>query len=336
MEILAICYTLLVAASSVGLLVGVAQVRQAGGPQPDAHHGAVFDPLEAAFLAGGPGRVADASIAALHEDGRLVVVGPGIVGIRSPEVRNPVEGAVLQAHAAAPSGALHWLRIGVMRSPAVQALGDTLAGRGLMVRPDALDRLRRWKIRHNALSVVGFFLVIVIVSVEDDNASSWDPVSASTIALIAAWVIGSLIGGLCGNATRSRITARGRTALAEYRAASAYAYGATYRVAVDGVNGVLDPVLRAQLQAAHRIRPGRTAGTSSYAGSSAGAGSSSGTPMWCGGGGGGGSSCGGSSCGSSGGGCGGGGGGGGGSSCGGSSGGGGGGCGGGGGGGGGS
>ncbi|TGA89930.1 TIGR04222 domain-containing membrane protein, partial [Streptomyces sp. MZ04] len=285
MEILAICYALVVAASSVGLLVGVARLRQGGGGQPDAHHGGVFDPLEAAFLAGGPGRVADAAIAALHEDGRLVVVGPGIVGIQSPDVRNPVEGAVVQAHAAAPSGALHWLRIGVMRSPAVQALGDTLAGRGLMVRPDALDRLRRLKIRHNALSVVGFFLVITVISVEDDDTPSWDPVSASTVALIVAWVIGALIGALCSNATRSRVTPKGRAALAEYRAASAYAYGAAYRVAVDGVNGVVDDVLRSQLQAAHKIRPGRTAGTSSYAGSSAGSGSSGGTPMWCGGGG---------------------------------------------------
>ncbi|MFG2498115.1 TIGR04222 domain-containing membrane protein [Streptomyces sp. NPDC048441] len=313
MGVVSSCFALLIAASTVGLVVGVSRIRRAVPPGPDAQHGAVFDPLEAAFLAGGPGRVADAAIAALHEDGRLVVAYPGIVEIRSAEVRDPVEGAVLQAHAAAPSGALHSLRVGVMRSPAVQATGDALARRGLMVRPEALDRLRRWKIRHNALSFAGFFLVIGVVSVEDDNGPGWHPVSWSTILLIAAWLIGALIGQLCSRTTRARVTSTGRTALAEYRAVGAHASGAAHSVAVAGLVGVLDPGLRTQLEAAHRIRPGRTTGrSSSYASSGAG------SIAWCGGGGGGGgSSCGGSGCGSSGGGCGGGSscGGGGGSSC---------------------
>ncbi|MGW6023523.1 TIGR04222 domain-containing membrane protein [Streptomyces sp. NPDC055099] len=302
MEILSICFALLVAASSAALLVGVSRIRQAGPPRSDARHGAVFDPLEAAFLGGGPGRVADAAIAAMHEDGRLVVAFPGVVALRSAEVRNPVEGAVLQAHEAAPSGALHWLRIGVMRSPAVQAIGDTLARRGLMVRPETLDRLRRRKNRHNALSLVGFFLVIGVIAVEDGDGPSWDPVSAATILLIVAWVLGALVGLLAGRVTRTRVTATGRTALAEYRAAGALAPGAAYRVAVEGLVGVLDPDLRAQLQAAHRVRPGRTAAASSSYASSG-----TGTIAWCGGTGSG-SACGGASCGSSGGGCGGGGG----------------------------
>ncbi|WP_367045754.1 TIGR04222 domain-containing membrane protein [Streptomyces sp. Je 1-332] len=293
LEILSVCFAILIAASAVALLVGVSRIRQAAPLQPDAQHGAVFDPLEAAFLAGGPSRVADAAIASLHEDGRLVVAFPGIVAIQSAEARNAVEGAALQAHAAAPSGALHWLRIGVMRSPAVQAIGDTMARRGLMVRPEVLDRLRRRKILHNVLTFAGFFLVIGVIAVEDGDSPSWDPVSVSTIALTVAWVVGSLTGLLCGRATRTRVTALGRTALAEYRAAGAHVSGAAHRVAVEGLVGVLDPDLRAQLQAAHRVRPGRTSATSStYA--------SSGTTIaWCGGGS---SACGGSSCGSSGGG----------------------------------
>lgn len=303
MEILSIGFALLISVSSVVLLVGVTRIRQAAPQQPDAQHGAVFDPLEAAFLAGGPGRVADAAIAALHEDGRLVVAYPGIVAVQSTEARNAVEGAVLQAQAAAPSGALHWLRVGVMRSPAVQAIGDALALRGLMVRPEALARVRRHKIRHNALSFTGFFLVIGVIAVEDGDGPSWDRVSASTIAFILAWVIGALIGQLCSRATRTRLTATGRTALSEYRAAGAHVFGAAHRVAVEGLVGVLDPVLRAQLQAAHRIRPGRTTGTT---GTSAPYASSGSTIAWCSGTGSG-SACGGSSCGGAGG-CGGGGG----------------------------
>lgn len=299
MEILAICFALLVAASSAALLVGVSRIRQAAPPQSDARHGTVFDPLEAAFLGGGPGRVADAAIAAMHEDGRLVVAFPGVVAFRSTEVRNPVEGAVLQAHEAAPSGALHWLRIGVMRSPAVQTIGDTLAMRGLMVRPEALDRLRRRKVRHNALSFVGFLLVIGVIAViagDDGDGPSRDSMGSATILLTVAWVLGALVGLLGGRATRTRVTATGRTALAEYRAAGALAPGAAYRVAVEGLVGVLDPGLRAQLQAAHRVRPGRTAATSSSYASSG-----SSTIVWCGGMGSS-SACGGGSCGSSGGG----------------------------------
>ncbi|MFE6163806.1 TIGR04222 domain-containing membrane protein [Streptomyces sp. NPDC056486] len=307
MQILSLCFALLLAASSVSLVIGVSRIRQAAPEQPDAQHGAVFDPLEAAFLGGGPGRVADAAIAALHEDGRLVVAWPGIVEIPSAEVRNPVEGAVLQAHADAPSGALHWLRIGAMRSPAVQALGDTLARRGLMVRPEAVDGLRRRRLRHNVLSFVGFFVVVAVIAVEDDDGPSWDPVSVPTIILIVAWVLGALIGWLCRRAARTRVTAAGRTALAEYRAVGADAPGAAHRVAVDGLTGVLDVDLHAQLRAAHSFRPGRTTGRTSTSYASSGS-----TVAWCGGGAGGGgggegSACGGSGCGSSGG-CGGGGG----------------------------
>ncbi|MGW6270955.1 TIGR04222 domain-containing membrane protein [Streptomyces sp. NPDC055060] len=294
MEILSLCFAALVAASSAGLLLGVARIRQVAPAQPDARHGAVFDPLEAAFLAGGPGRVADAAIAALHEDGGLVVAFPGIVEIRTAEARNPVEAAVLQAGADAPSGALHRLRIGVMRSPAVQEIGDALARRGLLVRPEALARLRRRTVRHHVLSVVGFFVVIAVIAVEDGDGPSWDPVSASTITLIVAWLLGVLVGRLGSRATRTRVTATGRTALAEYRAAGAHAPGtAAHRVAVEGLVGVLDPELQAQLQAARRVKPGHSAQASSYAGSG------SGTIAWCGGGAGG--SCGGSGCGGSGG-----------------------------------
>ncbi|MEU6766983.1 TIGR04222 domain-containing membrane protein [Streptomyces sp. NPDC046853] len=296
MQILSVCFALLVAASSAALLVGASRVRQAAPAHPDARHGAVFDPLEAAFLAGGPGRVADAAIAGLHEDGRLVVAFPGVVEIRSAEARNPVEAAAIEARASAPSSALHWLRIGVMRSPAVQAIGDALALRGLMVRPEALNRLRRLRIRHNILSAVGFVLVIAVIAVEDDDGPSWDPVSVSTIVLIAVWVIGALVGVLSGRTARARVTATGRTALAEYRAAGENVHGAAHRVAVDGLVGVLDPGLRAQLEAAHRVRPGRTTSGSSSAYASSGT-----TIAWCGGGGGDtGSTCGGSACGSSG------------------------------------
>ncbi|MEV0117561.1 TIGR04222 domain-containing membrane protein [Streptomyces sp. NPDC050844] len=323
MEVLTICYFVLVTASSVVLAVGLAAALHADVRQPDAQHQAVFDPLEAAFLAGGPGRVTDAVITAMHEDGRLAIAGPGIVGILRPEARNPVEGALLQVHAAAPSGALHWLRIGVMRSPAVQALGDALARRGLMVRPEALARWRVKARLHNVVTFAGFFVVCIFGFAGAGDGPSGDSVTGPMVLLFVGVFIGGLTGSLCAKSAGSRVSTTGRTALDQYRAANAHAYDAMNRVAIGGLNGVLDPELRAQLIAAYGIRPVRraTPHSPSYSGGS-GFVCSTGSPAWCGGGGGGGSACGGGGCGSSGGGGGsscGGGGGGGGSSCGGSS-----------------
>ena len=88
--------------------------------------------MEIAFLAGGPARVADAAIAALYEDGRLAIGGPGVVTVRQAVARDQVEQAVLDTLARTPGGALAMLRAGTMRSAAVQQIGDRLEARGLM------------------------------------------------------------------------------------------------------------------------------------------------------------------------------------------------------------
>ncbi|MFE2036949.1 TIGR04222 domain-containing membrane protein [Streptomyces scopuliridis] len=116
---------LAVVVSSVLLIAGV--VRSRGGVTGTP---AVHDVWEAAFLGGGPGRVVDAALAGMRADGRLAIGGPGIVAVLQPAAHHPVERAVLQEHAMAPSGALHALRLAVMRAPAEQ-VGDALAARGL-------------------------------------------------------------------------------------------------------------------------------------------------------------------------------------------------------------
>ncbi|MFG3404971.1 TIGR04222 domain-containing membrane protein [Streptomyces sp. NPDC048142] len=132
MYVLALLVTVVVAVSSVGLVVGAARGR-ARRPRP-APGAALHDLYEAAFLNGGPARVVDTALAALHADGRLVVGGPGIVGARRARANDLVERAVFQELAAAPSGALHGLRDAVMRHPAVQEIGDGLAA-GCSCRP---------------------------------------------------------------------------------------------------------------------------------------------------------------------------------------------------------
>ncbi|MFF1421206.1 TIGR04222 domain-containing membrane protein [Streptomyces sp. NPDC058280] len=339
---------LAVAISSVLLIAGVTRLRRRGSG------GRVHDVMEAAFLAGGPGRVVDAALAEMHADGRLTVGGPGIVAVRRAVARHPVEEAVLQEHAAAPSGALHTLRLAVMRGPTVQQVGDALAARGLLTPRAEARTWQRWSALQTGLCVVGLplsFALSVSASFDDPSPGSGGPLS---FTVIISMVVGVIVGRICGWLAKQRITKGGGQALREFQLAHPYVTP-VHLVAAGGLLALPDPVLRGQLQVAGRLRPGRDfsaapytaaavvvtwcsgaqpgsgtgcGGAGSGCGASSGGGGSTGGGGGgsCGGGGGGGSSCGGSgggggsSCGGGGGGggssCGGGGGGGGGgSSC---------------------
>lgn len=90
MNTVALVLTISVALSSTLLIISVRRAgRGPGGP--------VHDLSEVAFLNGGPGRVVDTALAAMHADGRLVVGGPGIVAVQRPVAHDPVERAVLQS-----------------------------------------------------------------------------------------------------------------------------------------------------------------------------------------------------------------------------------------------
>lgn len=124
-----------VGASSLVLLFGAARVRLRT-PSVRRKDALAHEVWETAFLAGGPGRVVDAAIAGMHEDGRLAVGGPGVVTVRQAVAHDAVEAAVLDAIARTPGGGLAALRATAMRSPAVQAVGDRLAARGLLRSPE--------------------------------------------------------------------------------------------------------------------------------------------------------------------------------------------------------
>ncbi|MGW7615248.1 TIGR04222 domain-containing membrane protein [Streptomyces antimycoticus] len=296
-----------VALSSVVLITGTVRARRGEAVGPvDAR---AYDLLEAAFLAGGPGRTADTVISAMYTEGRLAIGDPGVVSVRQPIARGPVEEDLLRLCAGSPHGALKWLRRELMRSASVQAIGDRLAGRGLMVRPDALRFWRRAARAQNTLCAVGVFLAIMMTSgsVADDGLPL-------IFAIAPALFTGFLIGGICAGAAKRRLTAAGKRALVAYRRESgvgerrhalSVGHPATVPVAVVvALTGAAtltdDPLLRKQLLDAQKAPSG--SGSSSDSGSSGT--SDYGGGSWCGGGGSGcgGSSCGGSSCGGGGGG----------------------------------
>ncbi|MEV7237108.1 TIGR04222 domain-containing membrane protein [Streptomyces sp. NPDC051020] len=311
MNIVALLVTLAVAVSSTLLIVGLSNARR--GPGGPAH-----DLYEVAFLNGGPGRVVDTALAAMQTDGRLAVGGPGIVSVQRPVAHDPVERAVLQEHAAAPSGALHTLRDAVMRHPAVQEIGDGLAARGLLAAPEATVKWRRWGLFQG----LGCLLAIpvsfaVTASQFTAEFDEFDFSLPFIVKVFPALFVGFPTGLICAGVARTRITKAGRRAAEQYRAAHASTAEPAHLVANLGLRALPDPVLRAQLATAARMRtaggmrpmsPSRSyAGSNDHfvaavwcagsGGSGSGCGSSSGTP-------GGGSGCGGSSgsgCGGSGG-----------------------------------
>lgn len=274
--------------SFVALVAGTITMRSGGGATE------VNDLLDVAFLGGGPGRVVDTAVVAMHADGRLVIGGPGIVALYGDVARNPVERAVIEEHNRAPHGALHALRVAVMRGRAVQDIGDSLAARGLLV---PVRKTRLWA-RWGLLQVIVCLLAIpVSIFVLVDTGSP------SVIATFPLAFIGIFSGILCTVLSRRRLTNSGVRARLRFRATYPHLTAPDHQVAMNGPSALDDTLLREQLTVAARMRPGRDFQPAPHLAAA--------TVVWCASGdsgSGGGSGCGGSGgsgCGSSGGGCGG-------------------------------
>ncbi|MFF9475479.1 TIGR04222 domain-containing membrane protein [Streptomyces roseolus] len=295
MDLLLLALHLAAAAVLVRLFVLVRRIR--GGPS-----GPLRDVHEAAFLAGGPGRVADTALAAMHLDGRIVIGGPGVVAVVHRVAHDPVERAVLDSHAAAPSGSLRALRLAVMTHPAVQELGDDLAARGLVSLPGPRRTLRRWCVGLVIGSVLLFPVGIVATVAEFAVDGPTVPFFVKLLPLLFVCLVTAVI---CGTTYTRQVSTAGLAALAAYR--SAHGYGGVNTVALGGIRALPDRDLWERLRDAARpdgsTRGSRSRTRSSYPSDTTAAAA---VVMWCagaatGGGDGWGSDSGpgGSSCGSS-------------------------------------
>ncbi|MFW3471446.1 TIGR04222 domain-containing membrane protein [Streptomyces microflavus] len=313
MNTLALLLTLGVALSTALLIAKVVASRSgrpSAGPSP-----AVHDLYEAAFLNGGPARVADTALTALYADGRVLIGGPGIISVRHPHANDPVERAVFQELSTAPSGALHMVREAVMRHPAVQEIGDGLAQRGLLVLPAASRPVRRWALVQGVSCFVALPLSILLTVLQYmAHDSPFDMPFPFVLKMLPAILLGGIGGLVVAAAAANRITRAGRRAAQAFRAANAYTVTPPYLVANLGLRALPDPVLQAQLIAAARLHASagrsrsRRSGSRSpgYVGGTAAATGFAATTVWCADAGPGHTSCGGSSGGGSGSGCGGG------------------------------
>ncbi|MEU0401305.1 TIGR04222 domain-containing membrane protein [Streptomyces sp. NPDC006197] len=234
-------------AGAVGIALVITRVvRTRGGPG-----GPVHDRYEVAFLNGGPARVVDTALTALQADGRIAIGGPGIVAVVRPTAYDPVERAVLQEHAAAPHGALHHLRLGVMRHPAVQEIGDGLAARRLIVAPATRRTTARWCVTLGLTAFV-LFPVSILLTVIDfaDDPGFRLPFVIKVLPVLVAAGITAIV---CGSISAGQVTSAGRRAVFAYGRAHGHLADAGHLVALHGLRAVPDPVLREQLVAAARF-----------------------------------------------------------------------------------
>ncbi|GCD42168.1 TIGR04222 domain-containing membrane protein [Streptomyces paromomycinus] len=322
----ALLVTLAVTASALLLVVRTVRIVRSA-PRPKYRRASQYELWEIAFLAGGPPRVTDAAIAGMHQDGRLAVGGPGVVSVRQSVAYDPVETAVLDSLARTPDGSLDTLRRHVMRSPAVQAIGDRLAKRGLMRHPRAGRPWRLLAAWQTGICAAGLVLVLLLTLTGVIGGEGVPFV----LQILPAAILGTVTGVVCRKVLGRRVTPAGTAAVRTYRTVhkkdlvSEATQSAALIVALGSTALLADDVLRDQLDEAQRAAVGASAGSysgssgssstassnaacgwnvpdddshTSWCGSSCGGGSGSG----CGGSssGGGGSSCsGGSSCGSS-------------------------------------
>ncbi|MDJ0380258.1 TIGR04222 domain-containing membrane protein [Streptomyces sp. G-G2] len=293
MNALAALVWIAVLGSSIALHVGIRRFRT----RPPGHVPRLHDLSEAAFLSGGPGRVVDAALVSLICDGRLVIGGPGIVhalpGVRA---RDAAERAVLQAHSAAPSGALHVLRAAAMRDPAVQETGDALADRGLIALPGTGRLWRRWGKIQAIACVLGIPVAVALTVAQYSSPSSYAFQLPFVFKVLPVLLVGIVAGAVGASRALGRITTAGRRALIEIRAQHARDQNAPVQAALFGLGGVRDPYLRAQLLPAARMSSARSAPAHHDAHGSGGSSADVLPVVWCAGSDGGGASgCGGSS-----------------------------------------
>ncbi|TXS57382.1 TIGR04222 domain-containing membrane protein [Streptomyces sp. t39] len=295
MTVLALLVWSAVIVSSVLLAVRVSAALR-GTP---AHLAPQLGAYEAAFLAGGPARVADAALASLHADGRIRVGAPGVVSVVSTTARHPVERAVLDAPALAPSGALAAVRGEVMRAPAVQGIGDALAARGLLTVPTGHRGLATWGAVQGVLCLVGLPVSLVVTFVQFAGVGHEATGLPFVIVVAPVLLAGAVLGFTRSRRAARRVTPAGRDALVAFQVASAGSHGVADIVAMRGVRAVPDRGLWELLTAA--ARQGAPRAASPYVHSSA----AFVAPVWCagvtdtGGGWGGGDGSGGSGCGGS-------------------------------------
>ncbi|MFF0199971.1 TIGR04222 domain-containing membrane protein [Streptomyces sp. NPDC005017] len=111
-----------------------AAAAEASAPRADGHHELTL--YEAAFLSGGPRRVADLTLVSMARQRRLLLAHTGWATVVDPRGRDEMERSVLGAIGPRGQSRIAPVRTAAAAADSVRALSERLVGAGLAV-PDA-------------------------------------------------------------------------------------------------------------------------------------------------------------------------------------------------------
>ncbi|WP_330241242.1 TIGR04222 domain-containing membrane protein [Streptomyces sp. NBC_00525] len=204
---------------------------------------------EAAFLSGGPRRVADLALVSMHLRRRLLLAHTGWATVVDPEGRDEVERTVIRAIGPEGQSLIGPVRASAAAADAVRAVADRLVAAGLAV-PRGADMASAVRaVRGAALLVAALGGLAVLVSGGPDTATLlwFAPPLAMALGCLA-------IARLEAHPYGSWASPAGQRLLEACAVPGDGATGDTLvTVAVCGVEAVDDPALRAAL-ASRRVR----------------------------------------------------------------------------------
>ncbi|MEV5438900.1 TIGR04222 domain-containing membrane protein [Streptomyces sp. NPDC052682] len=150
----------------------LAAVRAAAAESRDATPGREHEltVYEAAFLSGGPRRVADVTLVAMARQRRLLLARTGWATVVDPRGRDEMERSVIGAIGPQGQSRIAPVRTAAAAADAVRAIADRLVRAGLAVpdgaRTTVADGVRQ--VRHAAVAVVGLGTVALLMPAPPD------------------------------------------------------------------------------------------------------------------------------------------------------------------------
>ncbi|MFF3216707.1 TIGR04222 domain-containing membrane protein [Streptomyces sp. NPDC002886] len=228
-------------------------------PGTDArHHHDELNLYEAAYLAGGPDRVAELTLLSMQRQRRLLLAHTGWATVVDPVGRDPHECAVLGAFGPDGQEPVTSVRSAVARDAAVRALAERLGEAGLASRDEARQDVEAGvrSVRQATGMVLGMMVAALCV-----------PDPGTTTKMILCWFALPLILALgClaiarveGHGQSGWASPAGRRLLVELGREQG-ARGSLTAVALRGLRAVTDPELRAALTYGRRGRIPRQRG----------------------------------------------------------------------------
>ncbi|MFJ3089555.1 TIGR04222 domain-containing membrane protein [Streptomyces sp. NPDC086838] len=204
---------------------------------------------EAAFLAGGPHRVADLALVSMHLRRRLLLAHTGWATVVDPEGRDEVERTVIRAIGPEGQSPIGPVRAASAAADAVRAVADRLVDRGLAMPRGADTAAAVRAVRGAALLVAALGAAVLVLGGPDTGLLVW-------FALPLALTLGCLaIARIEAHPYGSWASPAGQRLLAACAVPGDGATGDTLvTVAVRGVDAVDDPALRAALTGRTGVR----------------------------------------------------------------------------------